>query len=56
MNKEIRQLEDDIISRLNLSDIPIEAKRLVLSDVLNLVTKQADNEILKEINEEGNNE
>ena len=49
MNRQIRQLEDDIISTLNGSDIPIEAKRLILADVLNLVTKQADKEISLEI-------
>lgn len=49
MNRQIRQLEDDIISVLNGSDVPIEAKRYVVLNVLNIVTKQADKEILAEI-------
>ena len=34
VNTEIRKLEDDIIALLNASDVPIEAKRLILCDVL----------------------
>lgn len=60
INKKIRELEDGIISLINESDVPIEVKRLVLADVIGLVTKQADNVIMSEINEaineEGNNE
>ena len=49
MNTKMRALEDDIISLLNGSDVPIEAKRLILTDILNLVTKKADETISQEI-------
>jgi len=49
MNYEIRKLEDDIISILNSSGVPIEAKRLIISDILNIVTKKADEIISQEI-------
>lgn len=49
MNKQIRQLEDDLISVLNGSTIPIEAKRFVVLDVLHLIEKEADKTILAEI-------
>ena len=42
MNLKIRQLEDDIIALLNDSDVPAEAKRLILGEVLHLVEKEAD--------------
>jgi hypothetical protein len=40
VNTEIRKLEDDIIALLNASDVPIEVKRLILSDVLGIVQKR----------------
>lgn len=49
MNFEIRKLEDEIISILNASGAPIEAKRLILTDLLNVVTKKADEIISQEI-------
>lgn len=49
MNKQIRQLEDDLINVLNGSAIPIEAKRFVVLDVLHLIEKEADKTILAEI-------
>lgn len=49
MNTKMRALEDDIISLLNGSEVPIEAKRLILTDILNLVTKKADEIISQEI-------
>lgn len=49
MNTKMRALEDDIISLLNGSDVPIEAKRLILTDILNIVTKKADETISQEI-------
>jgi hypothetical protein len=52
MNKEIRLLEDNLIALLNDSSLPIEVKRLVVKDVLSLVSKQADREILDEIKQE----
>lgn len=54
-NTNIRQLEDTIIDILNQSNVPIEAKRLVVSDVLHIVTKEADKEILNELKTKGEN-
>lgn len=48
-NYKIRKLEDDIINLLNSSDVPIDAKRLILTSALNLVTKKADIIIAREI-------
>lgn len=49
MNRKIRKLEDDIISLLNGSDLPVEVKRIVLANTLSLVEKEADRAILSEI-------
>lgn len=51
INYKIRDLEDNLISIFNTSDVPIEAKRLVAQNVLNLITKEADKTILEEIKE-----
>lgn len=48
-NYNIRELEDKIIDTFNLSDVPIEAKRLIAQNVLNLLTKQSDKIIYEEI-------
>ena len=52
MNSKIRQLEDDLISILNASDLPIEVKRLVVESVYRATEKAADNAILREKYEE----
>ena len=49
INTKIRKLEDEIIETLNKSDVPIEAKRLIISDVLHIVTKEADKGITLEL-------
>ena len=54
MNKKIRELEDKIIATLNESDIPIEAKRLIIANVLNLVMKESDRVIIYESKEKNN--
>ena len=51
MNYKMRDLEDRVIGLLNGSDVPIEAKRLIIQNVLNLITKQADKVILEEMKE-----
>ena len=48
MNRRIRELEDDIIAILNASDVLIEAKRLVVGNIYNLVSKEADKAIIEE--------
>ena len=49
MLQDIRIFEDTIIDLVNATDLNIEIKRLVLNDVLNLVTREADKQIAKEI-------
>lgn len=48
MNLKIRLLEDSILNLINESNLPIEIKRLVVSDIFNLVVKQADKEVKEE--------
>lgn len=48
-NYNIRVLEDKIIDDFNASNVPIETKRLIAQNVLNLLTKEADKEICDEI-------
>lgn len=50
-NLEIRKLEDEIIRLLNVTDVPIEAKRLIIKDVLNIVEKEADKVIMVELSQ-----
>lgn len=49
MNLEIRKLEETIIHAVNTSQIPTEAKRLVVADVLRKLEVQAEKDILVEI-------
>lgn len=51
MLQDIRIFEDTIIDLVNATNLNIEIKRLVLTDVLNLVTREADKQIAKEIRE-----
>lgn len=53
MDLEIRQLEDNIIELLNQSTVCNEAKRLILADVLRIVTKEADKAIVEELKSKG---
>ena len=55
MNKDIRGLEDTLLQVLNESPVEMEVKRLVLTNLLEKVTKQADAIILQELQEEQNN-
>jgi len=51
-NRDIRELEENLISVLNTSPVMIEAKRYVVLSVLRLVEKEADKEIIRENYEE----
>lgn len=51
MNYKIRKLEDEIIEVLNASDAPMEAKRLVVQNVLSLIKEKADAAIIEELKE-----
>ena len=46
MNVEIRKLEETIIHAVNASQVPTEAKRLVVADVLRKLEVQAEKDIL----------
>lgn len=50
-NYIIRQFEDKVIDVFNASDLQIEIKRMVAQNVLNLLTKKADEIIMYEIAE-----
>ena len=49
MNRTIRALEDAIINMLNVTDLPIEVKRLVIADIYHTVLKEADTNFINEI-------
>lgn len=49
MNTSIRLLEETLLNELNASSLPIEAKRLILSDLLTMTTRQADLTIKEEL-------
>lgn len=55
MNLIIRQLKLTIIELLKSSDLPVEVKRLILSEISAEIGKQADEEIIKESKEVKNN-
>lgn len=55
-NKDVRKLYTDLINCLNSHDIIIEVKALVLENLLRDVQKQADQEIIRELEEERNAE
>jgi hypothetical protein len=50
-NYKIRQFEDSVIDMFNKSDLQIEIKRMIAQNVLNLLTKKADEIIMQEIAE-----
>ena len=49
MDIQIRLLEETLLNELNASPVPIEVKRLVLSDLLTMTTRQADLSIKEEL-------
>lgn len=49
MNIDIRVLEETLLNELNASTLPIEVKRLILSDLLTMTTRQADLIIKEEL-------
>lgn len=52
MNFKIRMMRDSIIKLINEAELPIEVIRLVLIEILAEVDKQSQTQILKEANEE----
>lgn len=49
MNAGIREFEDKVIEVFNSYNLPIEVKRLVAQNTLNLISKKADEMIMQEI-------
>lgn len=49
-NLSIRNFRDTIIAICNGSDLPIEVKRLVFSEINSLLKAEADKEIINEHN------
>lgn len=59
MNIKIRELKVSIIKHMQGIDLPIEVKRLVLKDIYDDISREADAAIRKELEErdsEGENE
>lgn len=56
MNYLIRKLREDLIATVNNSELPIEVKRLVCFEVLQMVNDASDGLIKKEIEEMQNKE
>ena len=52
MNKEIRMLEDTLISVLDKSNVEVEVKRLILANLSLRVSGLADKAILSELDAE----
>ena len=53
MNQKIRNLEDNIIALLNAeNDVPLECKRLIVCDVLRIITTASDKAIVQEMESE----
>ena len=50
-NYKVRELEDKLRDTINASDVLPEVKRLIVQNLLNLITKQADAKITMEIQE-----
>lgn len=59
MNTKIRELEDNILTVINASDVPIETKRLIVANIYNSLEREADKVIRFEVQtvkkEESNN-
>lgn len=47
-NLKIREFRNSIINIVNTGDVPVETKRVILSEILLLVEKQADEQVVLE--------
>lgn len=56
MDAELRALQDAILTLINASQTPIEAKRLILENLLIKVTQKADLMIQDQIKEKEKND
>lgn len=48
MNAEIRQFRDTLVTLINSSPIPIEVKRMVIAEISNAVSVEAERAIMQE--------
>lgn len=48
MNLKIREFSEAIRNYVNNTQLPAEVKKIVLKDILNAVSSEADTEILRE--------
>lgn len=55
-NKDVRQLEDDLISLINRSPVLIATKVLILESILKKANEEANKAIIEELEEERNAE
>lgn len=55
MNKDIRNMFYELIEVINKYDLPWEVRRIVVENVLYMTEKKADEAIMQEIGEEGEN-
>ena len=51
MNAELRRLQENMVELLNSFQLPTEAKRLVVCDIMYKLEVQANKEIMYEIQE-----
>lgn len=49
LNKAIRETREKLLNVLNTSGLPIEVLRLILNEIQMAATKQADQELEKEV-------
>lgn len=56
MNRDIRQLEQDLIDMLNQSSVCVEAKRIIVENIMYKLSQEADKIILAEMKESENAE
>ena len=49
MNAELRRLQENMVELINAFNLPTEAKRLVVIDILHKLEVQANKEIIMEI-------
>lgn len=55
INKQIRDYQNKVLEVVNEAQLPLEIKRLVISEILNALAKASDDAIEQEA-KEGNNE
>lgn len=52
VNKQIRDFQENLLKQINQEQLPLEVKRLVLSELMKALQDACDNEVRKEEEEE----